>query len=451
MKERVLDTIRSLNISRQKVLLAVSGGPDSMALFHLMAELQEELQTELHIAHLNHGLRPSAGAEAEFVCALAESFGFPFYLRSVVVAELAAEEKIGEELAGRLARYRFFAEIQAQTGALLMTGHHKDDQIETILMHILRGAGLRGLVGMQPDGEVLRPLLGVSKAEILRFLEAEGIPWMLDESNLEPGYFRNRLRHELLPMLRTLQPGAEDALLTLSLNASDALEIVADQTDAFLDKALRSGDEILFSAAAFLQAKPSLQRAIIRAIVLLLNGNETDLTRAQTEEIRAVYHGTSGRRIELSGLLFTVTQQGLVAARIANASGFSLMLPESGELIFPGGKLRIYDAVTTDALLRMKDRLALPRGAGRGLLLRTRLPDDRIRLFGTGGEKSLARAMKDLKIRHDLRDGWPLICHGSQVYWIAGEQKSEETRLEAGVPATVYQYICEGDDDARVQ
>lgn len=450
MKTKLLQAIRPHIPYGARLLLGVSGGPDSMALLHLLQALQEELSLTLFVAHVNHKLRPQAEDEAAFVAQAAQKFHLPFYLCEEDVAARAKQEKISVELAGRQVRYRFFARIQQQTDARLVTGHHKDDQVETVLMHLLRGTGVAGLSGMQADGAVLRPLLGVSKQELIAYLEAEGIPWVQDASNLKTDYFRNRLRHELLPLLKQLQPGAEQALLTLSENARDAKEIMDDAVGTFLLQAQVQNDEILLPAALYHAQKSSMQRAILRATVLSLRGNEIDLTRAQTEEIRRVFQGVSGRYIALGELVFSVTQEGLLIRKKAEGQAFYLEISGYGEWAVPGGTLRVCAAVPDPVDLRRPNRLYLSEEDAQSLTLRTRQAGDRIRVFGSGGEKSLAKAMKDLKIRQDLRETWPLLCRGNQVYWIVGRQKSEETRLRPGTPVTVYEYIRKGDEDARL-
>lgn len=444
MKEKVAQSIRDLSIENKKILLAVSGGPDSMALFHSMLAMKDELNLQLLVAHVNHGLRPSAEEEADFVSELAARHGLPFYLLEEDMAALGRREQISEETAGRVSRYRFFHRIADETGSLIATGHHKDDQVETVLLHILRGTGVQGLAGMQPDGPILRPLLCVTKEEILHFLEQEGIPWVLDESNLETRYFRNRLRHTLLPLMRELQPGIDETLLTLSENARDAKEIIDDAVSGFVTRGKRRADEIVYRAKDFQAQKPSMQRAIIRATVLLLKGNDTDLSRAQTEEIRRVWNRPSGRGTKLAGLHFVVTQEGLVAKRESGKSQEALVLPTEGEIALPGGLLRIYAAQPTKEDWKNPDILYLPIDQADGLTVRSREADDRIRVFGSGGEKTIAKAMKDLKLRNDLRDSWPLLCRGSQVLWIIGRQKSEETRLTAEKPARAFEYIRRG-------
>lgn len=449
MKEKLVKRIATAVPEGAKILVGVSGGPDSMALLHLLLALKEEKKLTLSVAHVNHGMRPSAGEEAAYVASVAEDHGLSFFLKEADVLRVAAEEKIGEEMAGRRVRYRFFSEILEQTGGVLATAHHKDDQIETVLLHLMRGSGLNGLCGMAQKGAVLRPLLSVSKEEILRYLEEEKIRWVLDESNLSPVYLRNRLRHELLPVMRKIEPGVEEALFTLAENARDAQSILSDTVHAFYEQARVKKSEILIPKDAYQAQSPALQREIIREAVRRLNTHAVDLTRAHTLEIQKVWTGASGRGTELLGLQFLVTQEGLLVRRPVACEAFSFPVPREGEVELPDGRLRVFAASAEEEMQRREDVLYLPETVT-NLRIRTRQPGDRIRGFGTGGEKSVAKAMKDLKIRNDLRESWPLLCEGSKVYWIAGRQKSEESRMEPGTRAIGYQYIGREDEDARI-
>ena len=189
-----------------RCLLGVSGGPDSMALLHLFAELADDLALSLVVAHADHGLRPGeAEAEAGLVRAAADALGCPFIFRALPVRAFAAEQRLSIEDAARRLRYQFFAEAAAEQGAgRIVVAHTADDQAEEILIRLLRGSGRAGLSGMEPlrAGRLIRPLLGLAKKELLAYLAQRHIPYCLDSSNQERIYLRNRVRLDLLPYLR---------------------------------------------------------------------------------------------------------------------------------------------------------------------------------------------------------------------------------------------------------
>lgn len=219
MLKRIRKTIADCSLLERgdHLLLAVSGGPDSVALLRAMVLLSSEYELRLTTAHLNHGLRGAeAQGEQEFVRSLCAGMGIVCICKTVDIRMLQKGRGMSLEEIGREERYRFLDETAETCGARkIATGHHRDDQAETVLINLLRGSGLEGLKGIPPvrDGRIIRPLLHVGRGEILEFLNREGLTYMMDSSNLSPLFLRNRIRHELIPEL-TLRynPGIVEAL-----------------------------------------------------------------------------------------------------------------------------------------------------------------------------------------------------------------------------------------------
>ncbi|HEX5396818.1 MAG TPA: tRNA lysidine(34) synthetase TilS [Candidatus Limnocylindria bacterium] len=203
------------------LLLAVSGGPDSMALLHGTARLASGRRWQLTVAHLDHALRDGSSEDAAFVAAAAEALDLGWEVRRTDVRALAAGEGRTLEDAGRQARYRFFEEI-ASPGALIATAHTADDSAETIVLNLLRGSGLAGVGGIPARRDrVVRPLLTARRADLRADLDAAAILYRLDPSNADPSFARNRVRHEVLPVLERLNPAAAEALLRFGRLAAD--------------------------------------------------------------------------------------------------------------------------------------------------------------------------------------------------------------------------------------
>ncbi len=236
--EQVKKTIQRYQMlgSGDAVVVGVSGGPDSLCLLHLLLCLRDEYDLTLHIAHLNHRLRGTeADSDAAFVGQLAQKWALPATVESRDVAALAEEGRLAIEEAARQARYAFLARTARQVGAQrIAVGHNADDQVETIVMHWLRGAGLAGLRGMQPvskleemrlgeekeavghktvDLLLIRPLLETPRSAIEAYCAAHELEPRFDRSNLDTTYYRNRLRHELLPFLETFNPRIREVIL----------------------------------------------------------------------------------------------------------------------------------------------------------------------------------------------------------------------------------------------
>ena len=223
----------------QRVLVAVSGGADSVALLLALLDIsrQEQLNLALSVAHLDHSLRGAASqTDAEFVAQLGEGLGLPVHSQSADIAELAAAKNVSLETAGRMARYKFFTQLARQQHCTAVAiAHHGDDQVETVLHRIVRGTGLAGLKGIkpkrllceQPPIYIIRPLLTCRRAQIEQFLCDKSVAWRTDHTNQSTDVTRNRIRNEVLPMLRgKLNPQVDDAILRLAS--------LAGQTDDFL-------------------------------------------------------------------------------------------------------------------------------------------------------------------------------------------------------------------------
>ncbi len=216
-----------------RVVLAVSGGPDSMALLHLAVRAARGTGWRLTVAHLDHGLRPESAADASFVSDASATLGLAVEVRRTDVAALAAERGDGLEEAGRVARYGLLGSLLAAgpPGGVAMTGHTLDDQAETVLLHLARGTGLAGLAGIAArHGSVVRPLLGLRRAALRAALDEAGISYRLDGSNADTRFGRNRARADLVPVLESLHPGAAASVARAARFAADdgaALDAVA--------------------------------------------------------------------------------------------------------------------------------------------------------------------------------------------------------------------------------
>jgi tRNA(Ile)-lysidine synthetase-like protein len=217
-----------------RIVVGVSGGADSVCLLQVLCQLAQEYGLQLHVAHLNHMLRPEAAADAAFVQELAHRRGLPVTVGYARVGAIAGRLRLGLEEAGRLARYRLFDCVADRVGAQrIAVAHHADDQVETVLLNILRGAGPAGLAGMRPRrGRIIRPLLFATREEIAAYCRDQGLAWRRDASNLSREFLRNRIRHQLLPLLRKeYNPGLDRAILRLA-------EVVQEE-DAWLGRCTR--------------------------------------------------------------------------------------------------------------------------------------------------------------------------------------------------------------------
>ncbi len=311
------------------VVLAVSGGPDSLCLADATLAQAGALGLTVAIAHLDHGLRGEAGhADAEFTRAFASACGAPFYGEQADVAGLASATRASIEVAARRARYEFLARAARAFGAsLIALAHHADDQAETVLLRLIRGAGITGLRGMQPLSPhpfapglyLIRPLLQVTRAEVLAYCAARQLQPRFDETNDTPDHTRNRIRHELLPLLEQYNPGIRAVLARLADTAAADAEIVEHAAEQALSQVMcRNGEpgsnRLTLDRRAWQTLPAGLQRATLRRAVQILCGDLTDLKLAAIDEARDVLNSDArsgiislrpDARIEVSPTHFT--------------------------------------------------------------------------------------------------------------------------------------------------
>ena len=304
---------------QQKLVVAVSGGPDSVCLFHILVKLREELGITLHVAHLDHQLRGAdSEADAQYVADLANQLNTPATIEQYDVKAYQARQRLSLEEAAREVRYTFLTQVADSIGAdRAATGHTVDDHIETILMHLIRGTGTRGLRGLQPSSRwqslgnsltIIRPLLQISRQETEGYCRQHQLMFRIDASNLSLSPLRNRIRQQLLPLLQSYNPQVTETLLRTARIAADDL--------AFLDKevarlwgevAQEQENTIILDKERFGQLPPALKRQLLRASIEKLIGNLKDIETRHIEAIMASLHKPAGKRISLpEGLTFSI-------------------------------------------------------------------------------------------------------------------------------------------------
>lgn len=226
---------RNLICDGDSVVAGVSGGPDSMFLLHLLVALKQKLEFKLYVAHVNHGIREEAVEDENLVKAYCENNEIPFYVLHADVLKLAQNEKISTELCGRNVRYNFFKEIMKKTGSKkLAVAHNMGDNVETVLLNILRGTGIEGLAAMQYEiyskvieGIIIRPILDLKKADIVRYLDDDNVPYAIDKTNLSCDYTRNKIRNVLIPYLeKEYNPNILETLNRTAYLASQDEQII---------------------------------------------------------------------------------------------------------------------------------------------------------------------------------------------------------------------------------
>lgn len=452
------------------LLIAVSGGPDSLALLHILAAIYPA--EGLVVAHLNHGWRAEAAAEAEFVRETAVTLQIPCHIEKSDVVGLARAEGLSLEEAGRKARYDFLARLARQVGAkVIAVGHHADDQAETVLMHLLRGSGLAGLRGMLPlsplpgaaDLWLVRPLLTTSRAEIEQYCQERDLHPVIDPSNEDTTYFRNRLRHELLPHLAAYNPQIAGRLQHLAaVTAADYALIEQLTQKKWAEIKRESGpDWLALDRLAWLALPLSLRRRMLRQAVQQLRADLRDVGFQPIEQARWVAErGQTGQQATLpGGLLLTVEYEQLTIAakpdalpvylpQVVGETATSTLLRASVPLPIPGRVELANGWLLTADMLEEFDWAQVMNNPDpwqafvvveRPLLLRTRQPGEHMQPLGMGGQSSkLKEIMIDRKIPARLRANWPLVVTESHPVWLVGYLLDERARVTADSTSVIH-------------
>ena len=451
----------------QQLIVGVSGGPDSLCLLDCLYRLGYQVL----VAHLDHQLRPDSTEEARFVQQVAQSYG----LESLVGrADIVGSSGSLEEKA-RFTRYRFLARSAKERGFHhIATGHTADDQVETILMHFLRGAGPSGLRGMLPltrmddwvgipeaEGMILiRPLLEITRDQTQSHCAAIGLEPKEDMSNLDMSFTRNRLRHQLIPLLETYNPGIRRVLRRTGKVMAGEAELVAHLvTDRWASIIHSRGESVLaLDVPLFLEQPVALQRALLREVIARLRPSLRDIGFEIIEDaIKFIAKSKRGNRLTIVGELEMLHCAEEVLLQDPGASiefqHYPQLLSVKEETISVPGQFQLaygWTLETASTQLASTTRAELmtetsgrvvafdERSIGAPLSLRPLVPGDRIRLLGMEGRTKVSDLLVNHHIPKPARSRWPLVVSGDHVLWVVGLRMSHDARItEATQKVTV--------------
>jgi len=452
LERRVLHFIREHHLvsGQRSLLVAVSGGQDSVCLLHILVKVREELGIRLHVAHLNHQLRGAESeADAQYVSDLAHQLNIPATLEQRDVKAYRAQQRISLEEAAREVRYTFLAQVAKSLGAnRVAVGHTADDHIETILMHLIRGTGTRGLRGLQPSSRwqpsgssltIVRPLLSVSREETADYCHSHQLMPRIDASNLSLSPLRNRIRHQLLPLLESYNPRVAEALLRTARIADDDLAFMDKETDRLWGKiAQKQGNTIILAKEKFLKLHPALKRYLLRRAIEDLLGNLKDIESRHIEEIMDALTKPAGKRLSLpGGLIFSIEyNQYLIGSEPAALSPFPVLDAEfplklPGETVLPGWRIEATIINREQMTAKDEDFTAYfdLNKTGNKLLVRPRQPGDRFQPLGMSQPKKLGEFMIDAKIPSAWRQRIPLVCSPKHILWVVGWRIDERVKV----------------------
>jgi tRNA(Ile)-lysidine synthase len=419
LKERIETRLDFLN--RSKLLIAISGGIDSVVLTYLC----KQLELNMSLAHCNFNLRGNeSDADEDFVLELAEDLDVEVFVQRFDTEAYANDNKRSIQMAARELRYHWFEELAAQLHFdYILTAHHADDNLETFLINFTRGTGLEGLTGIpEVNGKFVRPLLAFSSAEIENFAKENNIKWRDDSSNASTKYLRNKLRHEVIPILKDINPSLLNSFQSTLNNLSDAAIIVEDHIDKFLNEAIENiEDEVVrFKISAFKKLdnpKPYVYESF----------KEFGFT--QWDDILNLLDAETGKQVFSSNYRLIKNRAHLLLSKNESDNYNEIQISETeaqketplGLLLFDEADAVFFS--NTNTIFVDKDKLKYP------LVLRQKHEGDYFYPLGMKGKKKLSKYFKDEKFSLlDKENTW-LLCSGEDVVWVVNRRADNRFRV----------------------
>jgi len=431
MLERLEQILRQhkLVTSGDKLLVAVSGGADSMALLHLLSRLAPSFPCALMVAHLDHQLRSASSADADFVIDYCEQENIPVVVEKIDVAALSQDLSVGLEEAGRHARRKFLLKVAAEHAcSAIVLAHHGDDQAETLLFRLLRGSGLSGLAAMRmKNGLFIRPLLTFRSSALKDYLQQQDIAWCEDASNADISFTRNKIRHHLLPQLQEYNPQVVDALRRLSQQATDEDEYWTTLAAGFLAKHGRcSTDGFEVDIKPLLLLGRAERSRILRAFLQQLHGYLAGVEAGHIAQIEdLLMAGRPQADLHLPGIWVARRYDRLLCSTDSpEIPDYEISISGPGEYQLPTGDRLLFlvgnnHEVGACSALFSADHLSFP------LTVRSPRPGDRFQPSGMTGRKLLKDYFIDAKIDRESRLRTPVVCHADEIIWLAGHRRCE--------------------------
>lgn len=465
IKERVIGYIRKNELIKQgdTVIIGVSGGADSMCLLFLLSDISDSLGVKIKVLHVEHGIRGEASVkDAEYVENICDKEGIDCKVINIDASSYAKDNSLTLEEAARILRYEAFEEYRQELtdnnehSVKIAVAHHMNDQAETVIFQMLRGSGIKGMGGMSPQREnIIRPLLCLSREEILIYLSENHINYRTDESNEDNAYSRNFIRNEILPKLKNIQPQAVSHISEMAEELRDVEKYLFKKAEEIYNRAVieaaandRGDNELRLSIKVLAVEEEVLQRAVLRMAVGCFIPNRKDVSRTHFDSIKGLIEKGSGKSVNLP--------KGIVVSRQGDELIFT---KETEEKTVCAGLYKISESVNQQEVLREPKRLTVGEGqeisiraysrpAGfeipqnaytkcfdydkisNGLQIRNVRPGDYLVIDSDGHRKELKDYFVNEKIPVALREEVLLVADGSHILWVMGYRISEQAKIK---------------------
>ncbi|SFH73499.1 tRNA(Ile)-lysidine synthase [Tindallia magadiensis] len=445
--EKVIES-KQVNMN-DHIVVGFSGGADSVCLLHALFQLADTYRLQIVAAHLNHNLRGmDSNEDATFAMNFARRHQITCVVKSVDIAKRSKEEGVSLETAGRMSRYQFFEEVAEKIGAnKIALAHHQNDQAETVLMNLIRGAGLEGLSGMpMARDKIIRPLLHCQRDQIEEYCRYWELPYQIDQSNQETEYFRNKVRLELIPKMKEYQPNFIESVGKASILLEQDRQYIEEKVEEAYSEVLcyKTDKVISINRSKLIQYHPSIVSRIIRKayvffntseqtisfdqlhhVVSLLNQKKTEKEVQLPGNIRAVFKADEiniGRKEDIEKSDSVETMEKAIPLKIP---GITRLFPQNGYIrcdVFNVGKMKNRGK---DPYCQYFDFDQLPEP----MVIRNRREGDRLKPIGMNGSKKLKDFFIDQKIPVEKRNAIPLIASENEILWVVGHRISELVKV----------------------
>lgn len=452
MLNRVKKTIDKFKMLEKgdKILAAVSGGIDSVALLNLLMKLKEEYKLDLAAAHLNHSMR---GKESKrdfvFVKTLAKNMGIKFIGKTIDVPKIVKKKKGSTQDIARKVRYDFFEETAKKYGAdKIATGHTLDDNAETVLMRVIKGAALKGLKGIPfVRDKIIRPLMEIERLDIEKYARENSIKYVEDSSNKKTKYFRNKVRLKLLPILQEYNPNIKKELARLAMSVKRDEDYLEQEADKAYKKALSDSDgkKIILNLNGIKRLPDALKTRIFLKAAERLKGDKLDIYSYHLEDILELIDSNAPQSFinlpkniivqkEYDRLIFAKDRQKAEGRRQKDVYERLLNIPGNTNIKEIGKKIKATiikpSAFSREPLANDNtacfdyDRLDFP------LIVRNFRAGDRFKPFGMNGSKKIKDLFIEKKMPLDLRKKTPIIVSGKEIIWVAGVRRGDAAKVD---------------------
>ena len=469
IEHKVKDFINKYKMvnSQDRIVVGVSGGADSVCLLFALKNLMNELKVTLIVAHVNHGLRGEfACRDEKFVKELSAKLGLPCYTTKVDTAKVAKREKLSIEEAGRTLRRDFFQKVKAKTGSnKIALAHHINDNVETLLMNLSRGSGLRGVSGMKPiNGDYIRPLLCLTKGEVEEELNNKGIPFCIDETNEDNGYARNRVRNKVIPYLEKVNSKAVLHMNDVMIHLREVEEFIEKKVMEELCQAVEKQDTSVIINNKITTLPIVIQKEMIKRVVEEISEKRQNFSGIHIKQIQELFSQQVGRRLNLPYRLVVSREYQGVRIQQKSEKGTSRegigdikkkvnrgeKAKEKIVIKVPGTtKIPAFNLTIECRFIPEEEKNSYEPSYSlytksidydimkSGLSLRSRESGDRITIDKKGSRQKLKSLFINEKVPSEERDNIPLLVDGNEVVWIIGYRMNKKYQIDSNTKTIV--------------